>query len=654
MARRPPPTRTLRAHPDLDQLRRQAKDLLAAFAAGDIDAADEVKWHYRSADPATFALHDAQLVLARAYGFDSWPKLKAYVDGVTVARLADAVRDGDVARVRAMLKVRPELVNLDMAGNDEHRAVHYAVLNRSPEMVRALMQHGADARTGIWPYRDATRALTIASERGYDEIVAIILEEEARRHATVPTDVAAPAMTWLPPPPADGSLGQDDVIAMLDANPATIHARNPQDGSTPLHIAAAMLWDRVVAWLLDRGADVKAAARWDMTPLDLVGCGRGIDRIRSGEHISAIAEMLMARGAMRTPRWAVATGNAEWLRARHAEGTLTNPAVGEGLLTRAVAHGRPDMLALLLDLGFDPDERTRVEGLEEVVYSWGVPLQLCARSGKFAMAEMLLERGADPNGQVYAAGTPVSTAYRERDAAMLTLLQRYGGVVTAETAGCHRDTDLARRLLAADAEGRLPEGTVSPERTVAEELLDGDCGDPEIVRMALERIDWPRDDPRWYRRLRCPLAFWNHIPWIESEKWRFDRGTYLTCFRLILDRCHANVRGTFGRTILHDVVAMGRREGVPDWVTEDEVVAFATTLLDAGARLDVRDDLLESTPLAWACRWGRVKVVTLMLERGADPVEAHAEPWARPEAWASTMKHEAVLTVLREHRSDYA
>ena len=100
---------------------------------------------------------------------------------------------------------------------------------------------------------------------------------------------------------------------------------------------------------------------------------------------------------------------------------------------------------------------------------------------------------------------------------MLKLLERHGGVVAAATAGYHRDTDLARRMLAAEAAGQLPEGTVSPGKTVAEELLDGDCGDPEIVRMALERIDWPRDDPRWYWRLRGPLSFWNHIPWIESE-----------------------------------------------------------------------------------------------------------------------------------------
>jgi len=67
------------------------------------------------------ALHDAQLALARSYGFPSWPKLKAFVDGVTVSRLTGAVRAGDVAEARKMLERRPELVHMDMAGDDEHR-----------------------------------------------------------------------------------------------------------------------------------------------------------------------------------------------------------------------------------------------------------------------------------------------------------------------------------------------------------------------------------------------------------------------------------------------------------------------------------------------------------------------------------------------------
>ena len=72
-------------------------------------------------------------------------------------------------------------------------------------------------------------------------------------------------------------------------------------------------------------------------------------------------------------------------------------------------------------------------------------------------------------------------------------------------------------------------------------------------------------------------------------------------------------------------------------------------LLDAGAKLDARDDLLKSTPLGWACRWGCVELVKLYLRRGADAIEANAEPWARPRAWAEKMKRAEVLAVLREH-----
>jgi hypothetical protein len=113
------PTRKLRQRPNLDQLKRQAKELLRAFVAHESDAVAEVNTHYRDADETKFALHDAQLVLARSYGFDSWPKLKAYVDGATVKLLVDAVCAGDVNKVRAMLRARPELVHMHMAGNDE-------------------------------------------------------------------------------------------------------------------------------------------------------------------------------------------------------------------------------------------------------------------------------------------------------------------------------------------------------------------------------------------------------------------------------------------------------------------------------------------------------------------------------------------------------
>jgi ankyrin repeat protein len=81
-------------------------------------------------------------------------------------------------------------------------------------------------------------------------------------------------------------------------------------------------------------------------------------------------------------------------------------------------------------------------------------------------------------------------------------------------------------------------------------------------------------------------------------------------------------------------------------------VQLATILLDAGARLDVRDDLLKSTPLGWACRWGRVEMVKLFLARGADPVEADAEPWKTPRAWAEKMHRPEIVELLSSARSD--
>ena len=82
-----PPTRAMRENPDIEQLKRQAKELLEAYRESSPEAVAEVSAYHRNASPDTFALHDAQFVLARSYGFESWPKLKAAVDGVTAKKL---------------------------------------------------------------------------------------------------------------------------------------------------------------------------------------------------------------------------------------------------------------------------------------------------------------------------------------------------------------------------------------------------------------------------------------------------------------------------------------------------------------------------------------------------------------------------------------
>ena len=627
-------TRKLSDRPDLEQLKRQAKELLRAFQAHDADAVTEVNEHYHGADPFTFALHDAQLVLARAYGFDSWPKLKAFVDGATVQRLIAAVRAADEDEVERLLRTRPELARMSHANLG---VMHHAVLAQAPaSIVRHLMVHGADARGGIYPHRDATTAHAIAVQRGYTDIVRTIEEEEQRRREARSGTRGAPAADDLFRAIQSGDA--QAVALLLDATPALVNTRHSTVDVTPLHIAARALDPAITRILLERGADVSARGHEGLTPLDVTAqAWYHIDHQRFVE----VATLLLAHGAPMTPAAAVALGDIEWLRACHADGRLTRPlAATAGLLRIAATHDQSAVLQQLLDWGFDPDERIRVGDDDDASESWGMALQHCTGSGKYPLAEMLLKAGADPNARIMASGDPMFSAYSEKDWKMVALLERYGGIPNATSAGLFRQTDLARRMLSGDAPYRL-DGVGGD--TLAEQLLWGSAcgGDPEIVRLALERVDWPRDDPRWFTVLEQPLRTWTHGS--GSADWLRD--TYVTCFRLVLGRADPNLRGRpndegqFGLTILHSVAAKD--------LTSDERLAFASALLDAGARLDVRDHVLKSTPLGWASRWGRLDLVALLLDRGADPAETDAEPWATPRAWAERMHHAEILARLR-------
>ncbi len=413
---------------------------------------------------------------------------------------------GDTETVRAILHAKPALINTDLSESNEHRAIHFAVLRRDPAMVKLLMEAGANARKGIYPHRDATSALTIARDRQYHEIVAIIEEAERLRKPDPPI------------PPA-----QDEISAAISAG------------------------------------DVENTKR-------------------------------------------LLNADPSLLKRMNSDG---------GLLTLAVNRDKIEVVNLLLDLGADVDERVTLSHLEEPVTSWGMPLWNAALENNFEICELLLNRGADPNANVYASGWPLRNAWNHEDGKIKKLLLERGAKLQPYMVSETHNVEEAKRLLEQD-----------PSEALASELLwsAADHGCPAIVELALPHIPWPADDRQW------------HWVIIQPVRGGGSEGHFASMALLLKHGINPDI-ARYGQTALHFAAAY-RGD-----VSDEARARFAGMLIDAGASLTVRDDLLKSTPLGWACRWGRKKLADLLIARGANIAEPDAEPWATPAAWTKKMGH---------------
>src|SRR5690348_12654318 len=114
--------RQLPDRPNLEQLKRQAKDLPHAARAKESAALARFRIlpafaDKRDADPAltTLALHDAQSVIAREHGFDSWTALRERVEELTLDfagaldRFVEAATDGRPDRAERLLAQHPAI-----------------------------------------------------------------------------------------------------------------------------------------------------------------------------------------------------------------------------------------------------------------------------------------------------------------------------------------------------------------------------------------------------------------------------------------------------------------------------------------------------------------------------------------------------------------
>ena len=98
----------LPARPNLEMQQKRAKELLRAAWAGDADALIRIRaLHPKPPAADALVLADAQLVVARGYGFESWAAMKRKIESLTktpVEQFVTALHAGDVARVRTLLE----------------------------------------------------------------------------------------------------------------------------------------------------------------------------------------------------------------------------------------------------------------------------------------------------------------------------------------------------------------------------------------------------------------------------------------------------------------------------------------------------------------------------------------------------------------------
>jgi ankyrin repeat protein len=230
--------RPLPRRPSFEHQQKLAKRLLRDVWAGDAEAIERVRAFLPAADPNALKLHDAQLVVARGYGFSSWLALKRKIESLTKSPLEQfdvAVREGDAERVRELLENHADVrarINEPRFDFDSP-AIHQA--KKSLSVVDVLLQFGADinARSKFW-----------AGDFG-------ILEWDLTLEEAMPLIQRGARVTaW-----AAAGLGLlEELRAILQATPDVVRQRGG-DGKTVLHCAQTVA---IAELLVEAGAELEA------------------------------------------------------------------------------------------------------------------------------------------------------------------------------------------------------------------------------------------------------------------------------------------------------------------------------------------------------------------------------------------------------------
>jgi ankyrin repeat protein len=484
--------------PNLDHLKHQAKELLRSAR----DHAPGALARFRALPAfgpltdaelarAPLALHDAQSVIAREHGFDSWNAMRERVEEATLAfataleRFIEAATGERGDRAERLLALHPAIARANLytaliLGDAQtvashlardralatanggprgwaplHYACHTSSGARTSEreaglvaIARQLISMGADPNLRFpWLHHEVHRPVlwgAVAVVRSLP-LARALLEAGANPNDGVTLTIAA-------------SAGNIPVLDLLLEHGADPDAPWATDQSAPLY--AILHWSRTadgVRWLIEHGADPDPVfAPNGETPMHVV----------AAQWDAALAAELAARGADisrrrhdgRTP-YAIAAVNgnrdvAEWLAAHGAPVELA-PV---DRLVGACSRGDRETVDALLRA--QPDLARQIGAQHYAAF------YKAAESNDTRALEAMLACGFDPNrGDESIGKTALHAAAMEGWPEAVRVLLAHGASVTA------RDREFKAQPLVWAAEGARMQRTGRDHASVGRQLL---------------------------------------------------------------------------------------------------------------------------------------------------------------------------------------
>jgi hypothetical protein len=365
--------------PNLEQYKKQAKDLVKACKSGDrgairawaaawlkslvssqrpIIASQLRTWIEQQADQihafahdtlsrgsATCALADAQFVIARAHGFNSWPRFAKHVEALTGATSStsqfesavNAIVTGDVATLTRLLHNNPQLIRARSTREHRLTLLHYVGAN------------------GFEGYRQT-------SPKNAVEVAKILLDAGAEIDA-VP----------------EGPIGLGTTLGMI---------------ATSVHTERAGVQIELLETLLAHGAAVDGVpGGWNPLLAALHN-----DRPQSAEFLSTRGARLDFEGAAGVGRLDVV--KSFFTEDGHLKANTTKEQMEAGFAW-ACEYGRTSVVEFLIERGVD---------LRAGENTGQTALHLAAHRGQLDMIKTLLARGAPLEARNVYGGTVLGQA----------------------------------------------------------------------------------------------------------------------------------------------------------------------------------------------------------------------------------------------------